>query len=408
MEIALSVTDLVGQIKDLLEGEFRHVMVEGEVTNLSSSSSGHWYFNISDKDSGIACALFKMDALRNPIIKKMKDGDKVCCHGRIGVYQKRGTFQLIVQSILPIGKGDLKEQFELLKKKLSSEGLFDVSAKKKIPTLPRRVAVITAEQGAALQDFLQVFKRRSLWMDVLIVPALVQGEGAPASLIEALRTVARYQESAKDEQKIDVVILTRGGGSLEDLWAFNSEALAREIFNFPIPTVSAVGHEVDYSIADFVADRRSETPTAAAEQLTEEQMRLKQKMEHFKTSLLQRMNYLLSERGRRLARVHPKSILDGLWRLHHEKSQRTDDSILRLTNLTQERLLKRKMNLEKKGELLHVLNPRHVLNRGFCFLRSPEGHVLESKTQFDAISLNETFSIEFADGVGKARREEDK
>lgn len=406
MEIALTVTDLVGQIKDLLEGEFRHVMVEGEITNLSSSSSGHWYFSISDKDSGLSCALFKMDALRNPIIKKLRDGDKVCCHGRIGVYQKRGTFQLIVENLLPIGKGDLKEQFELLKKRLAGEGLFDLTHKMKIPSLPKRVAVITAEQGAALQDFLNVFKRRSLWMDVMIVPALVQGEGAPASLVQALNQILTYHNAASEDKKIDIVVLTRGGGSLEDLWAFNDEKLARTIFSYPIPTVSAIGHQVDYTICDFVADLRAETPTAAAEQLTEAQMRLRQKIGHLKGTLENRMSFMVSEKARRLSRLQPRAILDGLWRLQHERSQRLDDALMRVQRLTEEKILKTKLHLEKKAELLHVLNPRHVLNRGFCFLRSPEGEVLESKEQFDKIPTEKVFTIEFVDGSGRAKRVE--
>jgi len=404
MEISLSVTDLVSQIKSLLEGEFRHVMVEGEISNLTSSSSGHYYFSISDKDSGLSCALFKMEAFRNPVVKKLKDGDKVCCFGKVGVYQKRGTFQLIVESLQAIGKGDLKEQFELLKKKLSAEGFFDLSKKKKIPALPKRIALITAENGAALQDFLKVFKRRSLWMDVLVVPALVQGETAPASIIEALKLIERYQVSLLPENKIDTVVLTRGGGSMEDLWAFNSEKLVRAIAEFSIPIVSAVGHQVDYTLSDFVCDKRCETPTAAAEELSEEQMRLKEKMKHLKSLLENRANILMADRGRRLARAHPQAILNGLWRLHNEKSQRIDDAIFRLEKVIQDNLMRQTHRLEKKGELLQVLNPRHVLNRGFCFIRSEKGHVLASKEQFEKIPLDKIFSIEFSDGKSEAQR----
>lgn len=406
MEISLTVTDLVLQIKELLEGEFRYVMVEGEISNLSSSSSGHYYFSISDKDSGLSCALFKMDAFRNPIIKRLKDGDKVCCHGRVGVYQKRGTFQLIVDSLSSVGKGDLKEQFEILKKKLSAEGLFDLSKKRKIPSLPKRIAVITAEKGAALQDFLKVYRRRSLWMDIVIIPALVQGEMAPASLCEALNLVQRYQEDCPFDKKFDVVVLTRGGGSIEDLWAFNSEKLARVIANFPIPTMSAVGHEVDYTIADFVSDFRSETPTAAAEQLTEEQMRLKVKLHHLQNNLLNHMNYRILDCCRRLAHSHPRVILDGLWRLQYEKGQRVDDALTSLEKSMNDYVMKQKYCLEKSEELLQVLNPRHVLNRGFCFVRSEDGHVVESKKSFDSLPLNNAISIEFSDGQSWAKRVE--
>ncbi len=175
-----SVSVLVNQIKRNLEASFRNVMVIGEITNLSYSSSGHWYLSLSDSESLISAAVFKMDAMRNPVLKNLKDGDKVICAGAISVYAKRGTFQLIIKRITPVGKGDLKEQFELLKKKLAGEGLFDLENKKPIPDMPKRIAVITAKGAAALQDFLNIVDRRSLFCDVLISPALVQGDAAPA------------------------------------------------------------------------------------------------------------------------------------------------------------------------------------------------------------------------------------
>lgn len=173
---AASVSDLVSSIKHLLEEEFQEVFVQGEVTNLSPSASGHWYFTLSDESAGISCALFKGDALRNPLIRTLKDGDKIIVLGPISVYQKRGSFQILAKRILPAGAGQLKLQFERLKAKLAAEGLFDIEKKKPLPKFPKRIAVITAEHGAALQDFLNVYKRRSLWCDIIIIPAIVQGD----------------------------------------------------------------------------------------------------------------------------------------------------------------------------------------------------------------------------------------
>ena len=279
MDKVPSVSEVIFNIKRLLEGEFRTVSVEGEISNLSHSSSGHWYLTLSDSDSSLSAAVFKMDALRNPLMKSLKNGDKVICSGSIGVYNKRGTFQLIVKRISPVGKGDLKEQFEMLKRKLAAEGLFDPQIKKEIPTLPNRIAVITAKGAAALQDFLNIIDRRTQWYDILLSPALVQGDAAPASLRKALFNVIKYSMDAPEDKKIDVIVFTRGGGSMEDLWAFNDEGLAWDIFNCPIPVISAVGHQVDTTICDMVSDLRCETPSAAAEVLSSAQAEIKETLD---------------------------------------------------------------------------------------------------------------------------------
>src|SRR5690606_12931867 len=209
--------------------------------------------------------------MRNPLIRNLKNGDKIVVVGPISVYQKRGSFQLLAKRIFPAGEGQLKLQYERLKARLSQEGLFDIEKKKPIPKFPRRIAVITAEHGAALQDFLNVMERRSLWMDILIIPALVQGDGAPRSLLNALK-------KAESIEGVDVIVLTRGGGSIEDLWGFNDENLVRAIDNCTIPVISAVGHQVDFTLCDYVSDHRSETPTAAAEILSQPQTELNSRL----------------------------------------------------------------------------------------------------------------------------------
>lgn len=418
-----TVSDVVNRIKNLLEGQFRTISVEGEITNLSSSSSGHWYFNLSDRNSSISCALFKMDALRNPMVRKLRDGDKVICSGGIGVYGKRGTFQLITKRITPVGKGDLKEELEKLKKKLAAEGLFDLEAKVKIPELPKRVAVITAEGAAAYQDFLNIYKRRSQWMDIILSPALVQGDAAPGSIRKALSKVIKYHLEASDDKKFDCVVLTRGGGSLEDLWAFNDEALAWDIFNCPIPVISAVGHQVDYSISDFVADLRCETPSAAAEVLTQSQSEIIERLRVNKKRLSHQIQSVLHIKKASLSVNHPRNILEiirnrltsfqrrlGELNITHrldeftrfsESQYRLDDSLSRLKRSMGERISQTNSRLDKAIGILGVLDPKNVLGRGYSFITNDKNKLIGNVKDFSSLPKDSELQINFHDGKGK-------
>lgn len=262
-EIVISVGQLTTAIKDLLEGEVGSVCVRGEISNWRPASSGHIYFSLKDSEAVISAALFRGQAMRAKRISEMKDGVEVILRGKISVYPPRGTYQIIAETIEPVGAGGLQAKFEALKKKLQAEGLFAQEKKRPLPAFPQRIVVITSPTGAAIRDVLSVLKRRFSGVNVLIVPCLVQGAEAAKDLVKAMRLV--------NEHKLgDVILLTRGGGSLEDLWCFNDEALARAIFESEIPVVSAVGHEVDFTIADFVADLRAPTPSAAAELLVRE------------------------------------------------------------------------------------------------------------------------------------------
>lgn len=421
-----NVSQIVGEVKTLLENEFNNISIQGEITNLSLSSSGHWYFTLSDKDSAISAALFKMDALRNPQMKNIKDGDKVIVVGDINVYPKRGTFQVIVKRIVPVGVGDLKEQFEKLKRKLASEGLFDLDQKKPIPAMPKRVAIITALRGAALQDFINIYKRRSLWMDLLVVGTLVQGIEAPKAIRASLHNVIKYSLEASPEKKIDLIVLARGGGSLEDLWAFNDEGLAYDIFNCPIPIISAIGHEVDFSISDFVSDMRCETPSAAAEVITHQQTLIKEKMITLRRRLLSSMSLKMSRFDSRLKYAHPNAILNTLLknlagfqkrlarchihnRLHeltkvHEFYLALDDNIQQLQQLLKEKIADKKARVEKAFGILKVLDPKNVLERGYGYLESPEGKVIGAAEQFDEYPKEATLNLHFFDGKRKVKR----
>ena len=415
-----NVSQVISEIKNLLETEFSNVSIEGEITNLSLSSSGHWYFTLSDKNSSISAALFKMDALRNPLMKMIKDGDKVLVLGDINVYPKRGTFQVIVKKITPLGVGDLKEEFEKLKKRLASEGLFDLEKKKMIPPLPKRVAIITALRGAALQDFINIYKRRSIWMDLIVLPTLVQGEDAPRSIRASLHNIIKYSLSAPLDKKIDIIVLARGGGSLEDLWAFNDEGLAWDLFNCPIPTISAIGHEVDFSIADFVCDLRAETPSAAAEVITHQQTLIKEKMQNLRGRLASSIELKLSRLNNRLKYAHPQTILNTIWgvfnsyqkrlnrcdiqkRLNelthiHEFYQRLDESIERMKILLKEKLSNLHYRLDKSSGILNALNPKNVLERGYSYAETLEGEVISSVHDFDKSLKDSQLNLYFHDG----------
>jgi exodeoxyribonuclease VII large subunit len=255
-EAPITVSQLNRRAKTLLEQGIARLWVEGEISNLSRPASGHIYFSLKDENAQVSAAWFRQRQ-RAPAIG-FKNGDKVLAYGRVSIYEARGNYQLIVEQMEPAGEGVLKQRFDALKKKLLAEGLFDEDRKQALPPLPSRIGVITSPSGAAIRDIVSVLGRRFPAVPVVIYPAAVQGEAAPGELIAALDTAIRRDEC-------DVLIIGRGGGSLEDLWAFNDEALARAIADCPIPIVSAVGHEVDFTISDFVADVRAPTPSGAAE-----------------------------------------------------------------------------------------------------------------------------------------------
>jgi exodeoxyribonuclease VII large subunit len=255
---ALTVSELTDRIQGVLETEFVDVWVEGEVSNLKLASSGHWYFSLKDEKSQIRAVVWKIDT--RLVRFRPKDGMKVLVRGQLRVYPPRGEYQISVQVLEPLGKGSLQQAFEDRKEKLEREGLFDPARKRPIPMLPHRIGVVTSPTGAVLRDILRVLRSRYVNLEVLVYPALVQGDGAAAEIVRGIRALNRLGG-------LDVIVLARGGGSLEDLWAFNEESVARAIAASRIPTISAVGHETDFTIADFVADLRAPTPSAAAEQV---------------------------------------------------------------------------------------------------------------------------------------------
>ncbi len=258
-EELLSVSDITSEIKFTLENSFSEVSVIGEISNFTAHYSGHWYFTLKDSDAQISCTMWR--SYNGKVFFKPQDGMKVILKGSINVYPPRGTYQINTKVMLPAGEGELQAAFERLKRKLAEEGLFDEKLKKPIPRFPERIGIVTADGAAALRDLLSVAERRYPIATLIHSPAKVQGEGAAGEIVKAIEKLNSYG-------KVDVIIVARGGGSLEDLWAFNEEEVARAIFASKIPVISGVGHEVDFTIADFVADLRAPTPTAAMEMAT--------------------------------------------------------------------------------------------------------------------------------------------
>jgi exodeoxyribonuclease VII large subunit len=262
----------------LLEEGFRRVWVEGEISNYKKHSSGHHYFTLKDAEASIACVLFA-NAARALGSVELRDGQSVCVGGDVSVYPQRGIYQIVVRTVKACGQGELQARFEALKKKLAAEGLFDTARKRPLPKHPTAIGLITSRSGAAIHDFLNVLWRRNPQIRVLLYPVAVQGRGAAAQIAEAIASLNRI--SAEGVRPLDLLVLTRGGGSLEDLWEFNEEIVARAIAASALPVISAVGHEVDFTIADFVADFRAPTPSAAAEQLSSDAAGIRQMLAEF-------------------------------------------------------------------------------------------------------------------------------
>jgi len=281
-----SVSEVTGLVKAALEDLFPRLWVEGEISNFHRHQSGHLYFTLKDDKAQLRTVMFRSDA--RSVAFELKDGLKVLCRGRLSVYEPRGEYQLYAEAVQPKGKGALQLAFEQLKEKLRIEGLFDPARKRKIPLRPGTIGIVTSPTGAALRDILRVLERRHARLGILIHPARVQGEGAADEIAEGIRTLGGLPG-------VDVLIVGRGGGSIEDLWAFNEEKVARAIAASPVPVISAVGHEVDVTIADFVADLRAPTPSAAAEMVVEKETAFLDRIGHFESTLALRMRYKLRE-----------------------------------------------------------------------------------------------------------------
>jgi exodeoxyribonuclease VII large subunit len=386
---ALSVTEMTQYLSGLLEADelLQDAWVRGEVSAVTYHGSGHVYFTLKDEESCLRCVIWRNDARR--LRFRLEPGMGVLVHGRVAVYEKRGEYQLIADTAEPEGVGSLYLAFEQLRQSLAEEGLFDPARKRAIPVFARRVAVVTSPTGAAIQDICTIVRRRCPVTSILVVPALVQGDGAPASLCAALARVNELKE-------IDVVVLARGGGSLEDLWPFNTEAVARAIAASRAPVVSAIGHETDFTIADFVADLRAPTPSAAAEILAPDLAQLETRLAMAKGRLIESLRSQLAYAGERLAQLQSRRVLARPGDEAARRQQRLDDLHDRLERAAEHSLERGRLGLRAVCGRLEALSPVAILARGYAVaLRLPERSVIGSAS---VLKPGDRFAVRFHDG----------
>lgn len=372
-----TVSSLTREIKEVLETSFPRLWVEAEVSNYKRHSSGHLYFTLKDENAQIRCAMwrFKADELRF----RLEDGLKVLVEADIQVYEKSGSYQLVVQQLQPAGIGELQLAFEQLKKRLQEEGLFDPEHKKDIPLYPEKVGVITSPTGAAIRDIVSIINRRFPATEILLFPVRVQGEGAASEIAGAIADINQYG-------KVEVLIVGRGGGSLEDLWAFNEESVARAIYQSRIPVISAVGHEVDFSIADFVADRRAPTPSAAAVIVVPDRQELRGILAYYREKY--RNHFMQEIAGYRekidafrksYAFRRPEDLL-------YQKVQRLDEIWRSIQTSMQYSIEKQKQRLENGRLQMRALNPGEVLRRGYSICYK-DGEIIKNIKQVNSLDM---------------------
>ncbi|NMM61373.1 exodeoxyribonuclease VII large subunit [Clostridium sp. P21] len=367
----LTVSELNGYIKRLVDSDFilGNSHVKGEISNLKFHSSGHIYFSIKDEYSKINCVMFRSSA-RN--LKLMpENGMKVVVKGRVSVYEKDGAYQIYCDDIEPAGMGELYIAFEKMKSKLESQGLFKVEHKKDIPSYARKIGVITSPTGAAVRDIINVSKRRNSTIELLIYPALVQGINASESMIKAIE----YLNTIND---IDVIILARGGGSIEELWCFNDENLAYSIYNSKKPIITGVGHEIDYTIADFVSDRRAPTPSAAAELAVFDLQGLQDKIISYKNTLNNLMNFELAERKNYLELLKGKLNVNSPYS-YIVNEYNNIDRLMELMHIRIKAKIEReKEKLIKANSLLTAHNPMNILSKGYAIIQDKDKNIINT------------------------------
>ena len=407
-----TVTEITRLIKSKLEASFSQVWIEGEISSFTRAYSGHLYFTLKDESCQIQAVMWRSLAEQVPF--DLDNGLQVIGKGRINVYEQRGQYQLQVEAIEPKGKGALQLAFEQLKEKLNQEGLFSPEIKKRLPMLPEKIGIVTSPRGAALVDILRTLERRFARLHILIYPAKVQGEGAAGEIVEGID----YFSSRPD---VDVIIVGRGGGSIEDLWAFNEEIVARAIFRCPIPVISAVGHEIDYTITDFVADIRASTPSAAAEMVIEKEQAFIEKIENLEKRLSHHVLYMTQElKNRTLGLLHHQAFhnfkarllnlaqmvdsldMRALKTIRREQqliSENKSQAMLlqeKLQSILREKIQGLKGKWEKYTAELHTLSPLNIMKKGYTLCWKDGGDILVRR--IEDVSLGEEMRVSFFKG----------
>ena len=383
-----TVTAITLALKQMMEGVFRDVFVEGEVSSLREAASGHIYFDLKDRESLLSAVMFKWDARKYGF--ELQEGVQVRVWGSLSCYAKQGRYQIVVKTAEALAKGNLFLEFEKLKKKLEAEGLFAPEHKKENPAYPQRIGVVTSPTGAAVRDILSVLKRRSPHLEIIIAPVLVQGEEAAGQIAQAIADLNRFKPAP------DVLLVGRGGGSMEDLWAFNEEIVARAIYKSKIPVISCVGHEVDFTIADFVADLRAPTPSAAAELVVQNSQNTRQYIRQLQKRLLQSVSLFYERARNRFDRALNSRVFKNPETIFQAKEQELDDLSLRLENAWKEKLSNFTHRFELARNQLQALGPQAVLKRGYSITRKADGSVISRVGQ---TAPGETVFIQVQDGM---------
>ena len=384
-----TVGELTNYVRQMFEMDYRlrDIDVSGEISNFTRAASGHIYFTLKDAGAQLKCVMWRSMAER--LRFRPAEGDAVIAHGRVSVYEVSGVYQLYVDHMQPAGRGDLAAAFERLKDMLAAEGLFDPERKRPIPPFPRKIGIVTSADAAALRDILIVLARRNPLVAVLIAPTLVQGELAPAQIVRALQRLDQRDD-------IDVILLARGGGSIEDLWAFNDERVARAIFAARHPIISGIGHETDFTIADFVADLRAPTPSAAAELAVPDLSGVGPALAEMRATLTAAIGGALAARREALrARAQWLTLLSPQ-RLLDSDRQRVDMLAGRLAGSVARGLERRRGRLAVAGSSLMAFNPQATLARGFAIVRGPDGELIRSVVQ---ARLGAPLRVQVSDGV---------
>lgn len=364
-----TVSRLNQEVQLALESGFGMVWLQGELSNFSKPASGHFYFSLKDSKSQIRCAMFRGN--NRYLNFEPQSGDEVLVRGKLGLYAARGDFQLIVEHMEPAGAGQLQQKFEATKKKLQELGWFDQQAKQPLPELPQRIGVVTSATGAAIRDVLQVLARRSPQAEIIIYPTLVQGAQAAPNIVKAIQTAERRNE-------VDVLLLVRGGGSIEDLWAFNEEQVAKAVFDCKLPLVCGVGHEIDITIADLVADLRAPTPSAAAELATPDEQVMLQRVDSARRALQRLLQTQLNRQQNQLASLNARLEMRHPKRLLNERGQRTDELTQRLQQAMQTQTRASRIQIEHLSTRLHAHSPNQQLANLQTRLASSEMRLVNS------------------------------
>ena len=385
---ALTVTEVNRYIKKTFDCEpiLNSLVVEGEISNFSLHTSAHSYFTLKDENSKISCVLFKKDAQH--VESKLYNGLKIKATGKISVYERDGKYQLYVKSIQLSGLGDLYLEFEKLKEKLLREGIFDIKFKKEIPLFPKKIAVITSPTGAAVRDIINVIKRRTSHTEILVIPVSVQGENSKFEIERAISLANTLGD-------VDLIILGRGGGSIEELWSFNEENVARAIFASKIPIISAIGHETDYTIADFVSDLRAPTPSAAAELAVREEKAIQENLNKLYYDLLKTQNRLIEKNKKNLENLAIVKMADKYTSTINRKYEDLDYFYTSMRKTIEYRIIGLKENLSHTGQMLNTVNPLNILEKGYSLPCHENGKLIKTISEVD---INDDIVVNLIDG----------